>query len=79
MTTKSGRAPELEEAPWRTSSYSQNAGGECVEVADLSDQDGTVLIRDSKDKSGPVLTMTSQDWTALISFVGSGEADFGVL
>ncbi|KAB8164174.1 DUF397 domain-containing protein [Streptomyces sp. 3MP-14] len=32
-------------SPWRTSSYS-DAGGNCVQVAELTD--GTIAIRDSK-------------------------------
>ena len=49
-------APELDRsrAVWRTSSYSNN-GGACIEVADLP---GIVAIRDSKDRSGPVLVLT---------------------
>ncbi|KAB8164175.1 DUF397 domain-containing protein [Streptomyces sp. 3MP-14] len=36
---------EAPHSPWRTSSYS-NAGGNCVQVAELAD--GTIAIRDSK-------------------------------
>lgn len=82
MTTNSGRfltAPELEGATWRKSSYSGGSEGQCVEVAVLTDQDGTVRVRDSKDKSGPVLAFTSDAWTTLISVVRTGEVDFGVL
>ena len=37
---------------WRTTSYSSNGGGNCVEVAD---QTGCVLVRKTKDRTGPVL------------------------
>ena len=37
---------------WRTSSYSGSNGGQCVEVA-ASDR---VLVRDTKDRAGAVLT-----------------------
>jgi hypothetical protein len=45
---------------WRRSSYSGN-GGNCVEVAALPD---TLAVRDSKDKSGPVLRFTAESWRA---------------
>ncbi|MEU8341180.1 protein of unknown function [Actinomadura meyerae] len=39
---------------WRKSTHSNGVGGECVEVATVS---GHVLIRDSKDPEGPVLSL----------------------
>ncbi len=42
---------------WRKSSASQASG--CVEVAFV---DGAVLIRDSKNPSGPVLQVPSSAW-----------------
>jgi hypothetical protein len=53
--------------PWRTSSYS-NGEGECVEV---SASPTHVAIRDSKDRSGPVLLYPRADWLA---FVGAGKS-----
>lgn len=44
---------------WRTSSYSGGSGGDCVEVRDDT---GRVLVRDTKDRTGPVLPFTSQAW-----------------
>jgi hypothetical protein len=44
---------------WRKSSYSSNEG-ECVEVAELGD--GTRLVRDTKDRNGPVLRFSADDW-----------------
>jgi Domain of unknown function (DUF397) len=44
--------------PWRTSSYSGNGGGNCVEVA----SDGRILVRDSQDRSGPVLQLPPAAW-----------------
>ena len=44
---------------WRTSSYSGANGGECVEVG--QDQD-LIAIRDTKDRTGPVLRFTPQTW-----------------
>ena len=40
---------------WRKSSYSGANGGECVEVATTAD---TVLVRDSKNRTGNVLSVS---------------------
>lgn len=58
---------------WRKSSYS-NHESNCVEVAELDQE--TVGIRDSKDKSGPILTFSR---TAVRSFVtGVARGEFAV-
>lgn len=44
---------------WRTSSYSGGSGGDCVEVRDDTRR---VLVRDTKDRTGPVLPFTPQAW-----------------
>ncbi len=46
-------------AIWRTSSYSGNNGGACIEVANAP---GTVLVRDTKDHEGPVLAFDAEAW-----------------
>ncbi|MFG2940124.1 DUF397 domain-containing protein [Streptomyces sp. NPDC090499] len=51
------------EAAWFKSSYSTGNGGECVEVAEAS---GAVHIRDSKVRSGPVMTVAPQAWTGFV-------------
>jgi hypothetical protein len=43
---------------WRTSSYSGNGGGNCVEVA----AGGRVLVRDSQDRAGTVLRFPPSAW-----------------
>ncbi|MFC0507262.1 DUF397 domain-containing protein [Micromonospora costi] len=53
---------ELTGASWHTSTRSGN--GECVEVAE--NLPGVVLVRDSKDPSGPVLTFDPRAWRAFI-------------
>ncbi|MFI5487713.1 DUF397 domain-containing protein [Micromonospora echinaurantiaca] len=55
---------DLTVAQWRKSSRSGN--GECVEVAD--NLPGVVLVRDSKDPSGPVLTVGPHSWRAFVDF-----------
>jgi len=46
-------------APWRKSSYSGTNGGDCVEAADL---DGRILIRDTTDRDGVVLSVSPDAW-----------------
>ena len=50
---------------WRKSSYSGSNGGECVEVAAA----GTVLVRDTADRRGPVLTFTAEAWRAFTATI----------
>ncbi|MER5974172.1 DUF397 domain-containing protein [Streptomyces sp. NPDC002055] len=55
---------ELKAATWHKSTYSNQAGGDCVEVADgLS---GLAPVRDSKDPLGPALIFTADAWAAFI-------------
>jgi len=44
---------------WRTSSYSGNSGGNCVEVGGAA---RVIAVRDSKDPHGPVLAFSPQTW-----------------
>ncbi|SPT60366.1 DUF397 domain-containing protein [Actinomadura madurae] len=57
---------------WRKSGYSDHAGGDCVEVADLASAIG---VRDSKDPDGPRLTLSRQAWDALTIDIKSGARD----
>ena len=58
---------------WFTSSYSDN-GGACVEVAaNLAPTHGIVPVRDSKDRSGPALTFTTEAWTAFLTGIRKGD------
>ena len=59
-----------EEPRWRTSTRS--SGGSCVEVAP---QRKTILVRDSKDRGGPVLTFDRHVFAAFIDGVTHGEFD----
>jgi len=51
---------DLSGARWRTSSYTNSDGGNCVEVA--TNLPGVVVVRDSKDRDGPVLVFTRGEW-----------------
>jgi Domain of unknown function (DUF397) len=65
----------LDNAHWRTSSYSGSNGGACVEVA--GHLPGLVAVRDSKDPGGPALTFAPADWQAFITSVKTSELDLG--
>ena len=68
-------SPDLSRATWRKSSHSAN-GGNCVEVAVAASPAGDVIaVRDSKDRSGPVLMFTASEWRAFLAGVRSGEFD----
>ncbi|KXK58882.1 DUF397 domain-containing protein [Micromonospora rosaria] len=63
---------ELTGAIWRTSSRS-NDQGLCVEVADnLVDVLGVVGVRDSKDPTGPTLSVGPTEWTAFVGGLRAG-------
>jgi hypothetical protein len=44
---------------WTKSSYSGAQGGNCIEV---TDDDSRVLVRDTKDCTGPMLRFTPDAW-----------------
>lgn len=44
---------------WRKSSYSGDNSGNCIEVADHSSR---VFVRDTQDRTGPVLRYTPDAW-----------------
>lgn len=60
---------DLSRAAWCTSSYS-GQNGDCVEVA--SDVPGVVGVRDSKDRGGPVLAFTPDQWQAFTAQLRAG-------
>lgn len=57
-----------DELTWYKSSYSDDQGGNCVEVAASQD---TLQVRDSKVKAGPRLALTQGAWTALVRATAS--------
>ena len=46
---------------WRKSSFSGGNGGQCVEVADTA---RVVLVRDTTDRDGAVLSIPASAWQA---------------
>jgi Domain of unknown function (DUF397) len=57
------------EARWRKSSYSGNGGSDCVEVGG---HPGRVLVRDTKDRLGPVLGFSPATWRRFAEQVKAG-------
>ncbi|NEC85748.1 DUF397 domain-containing protein [Streptomyces sp. SID12501] len=55
---------------WFTSSYSNGAGGECVECARTGDG---ALVRDSKSTGGPVIVVRGQGWQTFIRALNKRE------
>lgn len=64
--------PSPPRGAWRKSTFSEPE--ECVEVAFT---DNAVLVRNSRDRSGPVLAFTVAEWAAFVGGVRSGEFDLG--
>lgn len=60
----------MTEAPaWRTSSYTGSGGGNCVEAGAVRD---ALVVRDTKDRGGPVLAFTPETWRAFAARVKAG-------
>ncbi|QIY76975.1 DUF397 domain-containing protein [Streptomyces sp. RLB1-33] len=57
---------------WFKSSYSNGAGGECVECAHAG---GDTLIRDSKVDSGPTMSVRSPAWRSFVRALRQGSLD----
>jgi hypothetical protein len=64
---------DLTNAEWRKSSFSGSNGGGCVEVA--RNLPGVVAVRDSKDREGPALVFTPDEWRAFLNSVRAAEFD----
>ncbi|MFE3827501.1 DUF397 domain-containing protein [Streptomyces sp. NPDC059092] len=61
----------IPEENWRSSTYSQNNGGECIEVADGIAH--TIPVRDSKTPEGPHLTFPHAAFGAFVHAVRRGQ------
>ncbi|PJJ04647.1 uncharacterized protein DUF397 [Streptomyces sp. 2333.5] len=51
---------------WYKSSHSGSAGGDCVEVATCP---SAIHVRDSKNPTGPVLTLSATAWATFLADV----------
>ena len=66
-------ARHFDQAIWHTSPFCNN--GACVEVAF---SEGLVALRDSKDRPGPMLIFSSEEWQGFTDGVRHGEFDLPV-
>lgn len=64
-------ALDLTRAVWHKSTRS-SGNGNCVEVAIL---DREIAVRDTKDRSGPVLQFTPVQWSAFVAGTKNGDFD----
>ncbi|MET8470522.1 DUF397 domain-containing protein [Streptomyces sp. NPDC006422] len=68
MIVNTGRgtvdSEEIRHLEWFKASYSNGAGGECLECA--IEPQGSVLIRDSKRPQGDVLAFSPRAWTSFL-------------
>jgi hypothetical protein len=60
---------DLSRIAWRKASYSTGNGGNCVEVGTAP---CVVAVRDTKDRPGPALAFSPQDWQAFTRRVKDG-------
>lgn len=65
--------PNSSRTEWVKSSYSNGAGGGCVEWAPAYVSAGTVPVRDSKDPGGPALVFAPGAWASFVAGVKGGE------
>ena len=73
MTIRNGMPAAELDVTWRKSRRSGPQGGNCVEIADLSD--GQVAMRNSRFPDGPALVFTSAEWHAFVG--GAKDGQFG--
>jgi len=66
-----GKRVQQNDLTWRKSTRS-GAAGHCVEIAETP---AVVLVRDSKDVSGPVLRFAANRWEGFVAGVRDGEFD----
>lgn len=59
-------------ARWIKASASQ-ASGACVETTSIRTDE--ILVRNSRDRTGPVLSFTKAEWVAFVAGVKAGEFD----
>ncbi|MDI3386447.1 DUF397 domain-containing protein [Streptomyces sp. B-S-A8] len=69
------RGVDFDAATWRKSSYSNQDGGNCIEISD--DHPTHTPVRDSKNAQGPVLVFESAAWASFVSGVRAGSVGLG--
>ncbi|MEU3456904.1 DUF397 domain-containing protein [Micromonospora sp. NPDC006766] len=59
------------DAHWRKSTRS-GGNGQCVEARYV---DNSAQVRDSKDRQGPVLSFTADQWVSFVQGIKAGKVD----
>ncbi len=67
MSTHPNALELAAEHAWFKSSYSDDQGGSCVEIAHVASV--TIAVRDSKSPTGPALLLSPASFTALAEYV----------
>jgi hypothetical protein len=65
-------ATERHFSGWHKSTWS-GGDADCIEVGEAPD--GTIGVRDSKNRSGPVLEFDPRAWTSFLNGVRDGDFD----
>ena len=63
-------ARQTQQTAWRKATFCQTK--ECVEVAQ---QNGMIVLRNSKEASGGVLHYTTEEWLPFVRGIKAGEFD----
>jgi hypothetical protein len=71
MTSHSTTAATGTTLTWHKSSYSNDQGGNCIEVA--AGAAGLVPVRDTKDRSGGSLVFSTEAWVSFVAGVRAGD------
>jgi len=71
MSTHRSALELADESAWFKSSYSDQTGGSCVEVANLIPTQALVAVRDSKLPQGPALTLPPEAFTSFVAHMKS--------
>lgn len=66
-------ADSIRGATWVKATASDGIGGNCVEIAQLTE--GHVALRNSRDTSGPALVYNAGEWEAFLKGAKGGEFD----
>lgn len=56
----------MDSVNWRKATYSGTGGGDCIEVGHT---DHTIMVRDTKNRSGLVLAVPAAAWQAFAQAV----------
>ncbi|MGW7312228.1 DUF397 domain-containing protein [Streptomyces sp. NPDC054865] len=64
INTHASTSGDIPEGAWHKSSYSNDTGGACVEVAAAA----SVFVRDSKDTTRDGLSVSPRTWGTFVAF-----------